>query len=138
MEVDVTTKSLYYPFRVMHKMGNITPLLFLVVALISLTGCSGKPSFNTPYQVVLLDNGQAYFGKVEKMGYAYVTLSDVFYIQTQATAEGKVASNVLIKRGNEWHGPDKMYLNTRHVVMIEPVGPLSKVAELIAEATKKK
>jgi hypothetical protein len=105
-----------------------------IVSLFTLTGCTGKPTFSTPYQVVLLDNGQAYFGKIEKISHSYVLLTDIFYIQTQATPDGKVAGNVLIKRGQEWHSPDRMWVNTRHVIMIEPVAPESKVAQLIKEA----
>jgi len=41
--------------------------------------------------------------------------------------------NVLVKRGNELHGPDRMVLNANDIVFIEPVGPNSRVAQLIAE-----
>jgi hypothetical protein len=105
-----------------------------IVSVFALAGCTGKPTFSTPYQVVLLDNGQAYFGKIENISHSYVLLTDVFYIQTQATPDGKVAGNVLVKRGQEWHSPDRMWVNVRHVIMIEPVAPESKVAQLIKEA----
>lgn len=41
---------------------------------------------------------------------------------------------MLVKRGSEWHGPDFMRTNARHVVLIEPVAPDSRVAQLIREA----
>jgi len=47
--------------------------------------------------------------------------------------ETKEVKNILIRRGNEWHAPDRMVLNARHIILIEPVGPNSKVAELIAQ-----
>jgi hypothetical protein len=102
--------------------------------MLFLQGCGKKPSFNTPYQVALLDNGQAYFGKIESLNTSFLLLTDIFYIQTQASPEGKPVGMVLVKRGKEWHGPDRMYVNVRHVVMIEPVAPDSKVAQLIKEA----
>lgn len=120
----------------MRRSSFVLVCLFCVTvfSMAFLQGCDKKPSFNTPYQVVLLDNGQAYFGKIERRDTdTYLVLTDIYYVQTQATAEGKVAGMVLVKRGKEWHGPDRMYVNTRHVVMIEPVAPDSKVAELIKE-----
>jgi hypothetical protein len=103
-----------------------------VFSMAFLQGCDKKPSFNTPYQVVLLDNGQAYFGKVEKLD-TYLTLTDIYYVQTQGTPEGKVAGMILVKRGKEWHAPDRMYVNASHIIMIEPVAPDSRVAQLIKE-----
>jgi hypothetical protein len=43
-------------------------------------------------------------------------------------------TNVLVKRGKELHGPDRMYLNSNQIVFVEPVGQDSKVAQLINEA----
>lgn len=124
----------------MVRRASWTVLLLCLICVsltLSLSGCDKKPSFSTPYQVVLLDNGQAYFGKIDNFGRDYLLLTDIFYIQTAATPEGKIAGNVLIKRGKEWHSPDKMYVNTKHVIMIEPVAVDSKVGELIREEKAK-
>ena len=43
---------------------------------------------------------------------------------------------VLLKRGNEWHSPDRMVLNAQQILMVEPVTSGSRVAHLIAELTK--
>jgi len=43
---------------------------------------------------------------------------------------------VLVKRGKELHGPDRMYLNPNSIVFVEPVGMDSRVAQLISEANK--
>ena len=43
---------------------------------------------------------------------------------------------MFIKRGNEWHSPDKMVLNARQILMVEPVTSGSRVANLIKELTK--
>ena len=84
---------------------------------------------------VTLDNGQLYYGKLTNAGSSFPELTDVYYIQSQANPETKAVSSVLVRRRNEWHGPDRMFLNGRHIVLIEPVGTNSKVAQLI-EADK--
>jgi hypothetical protein len=89
--------------------------------------------FETAYQAVLLDNGQVYYGKLERARSEYPVLTDVYYVQNQVNPQTKEVTNILVRRGNEWHAPDRMYLNARHIVLIEPVGANSKVAQLIAE-----
>ena len=93
---------------------------------------------DTEYQAVLLDSGQAYFGKVEQPGGDFILLKDVFYIQSRVDKDKKLVANVLIKRGaQEWHSPDSMLINSKHVIFIEPVSPSSKVAQLIKEEKAK-
>jgi len=110
----------------------------LVAAAIALYGVSlfNKTSIamTTPYQAVLLTNGQAYFGKLEGLGTAYPVLKEVFYVQSVQNPETKQVSNILVKRGKEWHSPDRMILNANMIVLVEPVNPNSRVAQLIAEA----
>jgi hypothetical protein len=89
------------------------------------------------YQAVLLDNNQVYFGKISGLGTDYPVLKDVFYIQTAVNPATKQTSNILLKRGKEWHAPDQMLLNAHHIIMIEPVTGGSMVAKLIEEANKK-
>ncbi len=67
------------------------------------------------------------------MGARFLEMSDVHYVQRGIEAKTKKQTNVLLKRGKEWHGPNRMIVNLDHVVFIEPVDPDSKVAELIAE-----
>jgi hypothetical protein len=117
-------------------------MVCVAAAMISvgLTGCEHGyrqkgPEITTPYAAVLLDNGQVYYGKLTNAGSKFPELTDVYYIQSSVNQETKAVSNVLVRRGNEWHGPDRMYLNQRHIILIEPVGANSKVAQLI-EADK--
>jgi hypothetical protein len=90
--------------------------------------------FSTPYQAVLLTNGSVYFGHLQGYGSHQPVLSEVYYIVTQTNPETKQSNNVLIKRGKELHEPDRMYLNPLQILFVEPVGPSSKVAQLIAQA----
>jgi hypothetical protein len=111
-----------------------------LMLLVGTTGCGHKqrrhgPEITTPYAAVLLDTGQLYYGKLTNAGSKFPELTDIYYIQSQVNQETKAMTNILIRRGNEWHGPDRMFLNERHVVLIEPVGTGSKVAQLI-EADK--
>jgi len=102
-------------------------------------GCekvSGSPTLSTPYQAVVLTNGQVYFGRLEKLGAQYPTLSDVYYIQSQQNPETKQISSTLVKRGRELHGPNQMIINSQHILFIEPVRPDSQLGKLIEEARK--
>jgi hypothetical protein len=118
--------------------------LMILTLLFVFNGCSKsdqKIKIDTDYKAVFLDNGQVFFGKLEEQGPSYVLLSDVFYVQSQVVQQEKdkkEVRNILIKRGNEWHGPDRMYINMSHVVVVEPVGANSKVAQLIKDAKAQK
>jgi hypothetical protein len=92
------------------------------------------PAFATPYQAVLLSNGAVYYGKLSGYGTRNPSLTDVFYIVSKTNPDTKQVTNVLVKRGKELHGPDRMYLNANQIVFVEPVGTDSKVAQLISEA----
>ena len=121
-------------------------VLFVTVAVSALLveGCGkikgvmyGGPKFTTQYQAVFLDNGQVFFGVFENPNAPYPSLTDVYYVRrvAQETEKGKQeVKNELVKRGSEWHGPDIMYLNAQHIVLVEPVSPSSRVAMLILEA----
>ena len=116
--------------------GVVAGIAVLIAALLFVrsTGPSTPVAFTTPYQAVLLTNGTAYFGKLEGYGTPRPVLKEVYYIVTQNNPETKQSNNVLVKRGKELHEPDRMYLNANQIVYVEPVGPNSKVAQLIAQA----
>lgn len=110
----------------------------VLAAAIFLIGIRDRPlKFDTPYQAVLLTNGSVYFGKLEGYGTKFPVLRDVYYVQSGTNPDTKQVTNVLIKRGKELHAPDHMYLNPSHIVLVEPVGPNSKVAQLISDSKAK-
>jgi hypothetical protein len=90
-------------------------------------------SFDQAYQAVLLSNNNVYFGKLDGYGTDNPVLNEVYYVETVVDPNTKQQSNILTKRGKEWHQPDKMYINPKQIVIVEPVGPNSRVAELIKE-----
>ena len=98
---------------------------------------NAAPALSTPYHAVLLMNGQAFFGRVQSLDSEYLMLQDVYYIQSRQNPETKQVANVLVKRGQEWHSPDRMILNRRQVMLLEPVTETSQVAKLIAEQAGK-
>jgi hypothetical protein len=118
---------------------SIAGAISILAALVAGAGCervTATPDLATPYQAVVLTNGQVYFGKLEKLGAPYPTLRDVFYIQSRQNPETKQVSNTLVKRGRELHGPDHMILNAQHILFIEPVRADSQLGKLIDEARK--
>jgi hypothetical protein len=123
----------------------ILPLCLLAGAALLGSGCqSVKPAPASAaidankYYAVLLTNGSVYFGKLEGMGSPSPVLMDVFYVQPGPVdpTTKQPAGMVLVHRGKELHGPDRMILNDRSIVFVEPVGPDSRVAQLIKEAKK--
>jgi hypothetical protein len=96
----------------------------------------GQESSETDFRAVLMSNGMVLFGKLHGLGTAYPVLTDVYYVRTVQNA-AKQATSVLVKRGDEWHAPDRTILNAKQIVLIEPVTKDSKVMQVIAELQKK-
>ena len=123
---------------------GVIHLILILTLMFFVHGCGKsdqKIKIDTEYKAVFLDNGQVFFGKIEEIGPSYLMLKDVFYVQSEVVQQDKdkkEVRNILVKRGSEWHGPDLMYITTRHVVVIEPVSPSSRVAQLIKEAKAQK
>lgn len=92
--------------------------------------------FETEYQAVFMTNGQVLFGKLEDTGRPYPLLRDVYYLQSQVNPQTNQVTSVLLKRGSELHGPEFMYVNSRQILAIEPVGRESRVAQLIEESRR--
>lgn len=121
--------------------GKALSLLSFILVASLITGC-GKDELNkgdlkTEYQGVLLTSGQGYFGRIENIGSQFIEMTDVYYIHSQQKADAKEPQYILIKRGKEFHAPDRMYINKGQVLVMEPVAPDSKVAQLIKETKAK-
>jgi len=122
-----------------RRFSGVAVVILVVCGLFLLAGCGSKSNIPVTgeYQAVFMDTGQIFFGKLENAGSDYPVLKNVFYIRQQTNPETKEVKSVLIRRGNEWHGPDRMIINARHIGVIEPVGADSQVAKLIKEAEAK-
>lgn len=106
-----------------------------VLAATLLSGCllqgTTAPKFSSEYQAVFMTNGQVLFGKLEQFGSDYPVLRNPFTIQNQANPETKQVGSALVRRSVELHGPDYTVLNARHILVVEPVGADSRVAQVI-------
>ena len=91
------------------------------------------PDTGTTWQSVTLINGQLFFGRMAPAAGDFLTLRDVFYVQTRQNPDTKAVANILVKRGAEPHQPDRMLINRSQVLTIEPVKTDSQIAKLIAE-----
>ena len=125
-----------------HPVRAALPAMLLVLCALVWSGCSKKytdqpaTATGSGYSAVLLANGSVYFGKLEGLGSPYPVLRDVYYVQSTSDPETKKVTSILVKRGKEWHAPDRMLINDKSIMFVEPVGADSKVAQLIAESKK--
>jgi len=126
-------------FGLIQIIWTLAGALVIVAAALHIAGQlqSSVVKFSTPYQAVLLSNGSVYFGRLQGYGGRQPVLTELYYVVTQTNPDTKQPTNVLVKRGKEPHEPDRMFLNPRLIVFVEPVGPNSKVAQLIAESKAK-
>ncbi len=130
----------------------ILPIIaLLIVIIIGLIGwmvfsksqASSGPAIDTgKYQAVFFTNGQVYFGKLSSVNSEYMSLTDIYYLQTQAS-ESTEAKNPqetatdqngvqLIKLGDEIHGPeDKMVISKEQMLFYENLKTDGKVAKSI-------
>lgn len=99
----------------------------------------GVPSYieTSKYQVVCLQSGECYFGKIASVTSDTVQIKNVFYVQkttgtTTDTTESTDNNLQLIKLGNEVHGPeDMMAINRSQVLYIENLKSDGKVTQTI-------
>jgi hypothetical protein len=96
------------------------------------------------YQAVFINvngttGGQVYFGHIKNITDQYVDLTNVFYIQNQASGSSSTSSNsyTLVKLGCELHGPtDQMIVNNSQVYFWENLKPSGQVSQKIADYYK--
>lgn len=124
----------------MKRFSILAGILLLVLAsgaagwMVRTHAAAAPVKLDTPYSAVLLSNGSVYYGRLEGLGTPYPVLHDVYYVQVGVKPGTKESANVLLKRGREWHAPNRMLLNASHILFVEPVTQGSRVAALIAQA----
>lgn len=84
---------------------------------------------------VQLLNGQVYYGELVGNDATQVTLRDVYYVQAAIDpTTNQPAGNRLVSRSKaDWHAPTLTTVPADKILMIERVGPESRVARLVAE-----
>lgn len=117
--------------------------LFIAVIAVVLIGFvitlqSGQVrSSSSRYNAVLLNNGQVYFGQIQREDENNLVLTNVFYIQyteqqVPTTTEGEAPQTVqtpqLVKKGSEFYGPENaIRLNRQQIVSVEQLRGDSQV-----------
>lgn len=98
---------------------------------------------SSKYQAVFFTNGQVYFGKLATVNGDYMKLTDIYYLQTQATDGASDQKNPqqtatnqnnvqLVKLGDEVHGPeDAMVISKQQMLFYENLKTDGKVAQSI-------
>jgi len=101
-------------------------------------------SSGSSFQAVFLDNGQTYFGKLDRDISSYdnfVRLRGVFYLDFRQNPQDLTvaASDLkLTKLGGEVHAPeDFMDINSEHILYIEDLRGDSKIVQAITEYSVK-
>lgn len=128
------------------------PVIGLVIVLLGAAGWMAWSNMqggalgidSGKYQAVFFENGQIYFGKLQSLDSGHMKLTDIFYLQSQATdkdaanpqassTDQSANSNMqLIKLGEEIHGPeDEMIINKDQVLYYENLKDGGKVAQSI-------
>jgi hypothetical protein len=100
------------------------------------------------YQAVFLNNGQAYFGKLQPAeDNEYLKLTDVWYLRTSETSDSGTANAqaptsdsvnaTIVKLGAEIHGPrDEMLISKNQVLFYENLKDDSKIVKAIKEDSR--
>ena len=122
------------------KYVKIIALVVIVIALFALAKsyryAGARPDKNL-YQVVLLTNDQAFYGKLHNIFSRNPYLTDIYYLNPQQPQLDKTGRQIggnkftVIKRGiDEIHKPtDRMYFENDSILYWENVGPDSLVAQ---------
>ncbi|MFZ5365022.1 MAG: hypothetical protein ACOZBH_02375 [Patescibacteria group bacterium] len=129
------------PKKSNSKVIMILILVVLIIAAGALYFFVYRKGINkSDYQAIFLSNGQVYFGKVTNKNAGYVVMKDIYYLQLKQPLQEQTEQQqnspdlILIKLGNELHGPmDRMEINRNHVLFIEDLKDDSKVVTAIME-----
>jgi hypothetical protein len=121
--------------------GAILILGVLLLAAIVGYLATSKPESQAKFvakdklQAVFLNNGQVYFGNIRAINPQYFVLGNIYYLQTQESADKNTAPNIsLVKLGCELHEPfDQMMINRDQVTFWENLQDGGQVAEKIKE-----
>lgn len=117
----------------------VTVLLFVaLVGLIYFSQPSSQAKFvkKNDLQAVFLNSGQVYFGNIRDVTNNYLTLTNIYYLQTSGS-NSKDSNVSLVKLGCELHEPyDQMVINTDQVTFWENLQDNGKVATAVKNFEK--
>ena len=104
------------------------------------TSTMRRDAFDKSFQVVVLDTGEVFVGKVIKERSSRLELVNIYYLPITAEDLFSQEFNAIhesisvIKIGNELHGPeDSMVISQEHIVYIQNLKENSKIVTAIEE-----
>lgn len=92
-----------------------------------------EPQNTTPFQAVQLIGGQVYYGKLSAANTPYPVLTDVYVVSRQENQQTHEVNASLVRVSKSPNAPDRIILNSRHIVLIEPVASDSQIGKAIAQ-----
>jgi hypothetical protein len=92
-----------------------------------------KPLLTTPYQAVVLQDGNVFYGRIDHLGTDYPVLRDAFTVQTDLDPNSRQSRYVVVKRKDGITGADHMIFAATAIAFVEPVSPESTIGQLIAQ-----
>ena len=134
------------------RVGIIAAVVCVVILLIGIIAALYANNNNTKdtenqfvygnkLQAVFLNTGQVYFGNIKTLNNNFLTLTNIFYLQTNssgsstsATSSTSSSNNVsLVKLGCELHQPyDQMVINRSSVTFWENLESSGQVAKAVS------
>lgn len=155
------TGNRYVDVQKSSKKRVIIPVVALIVVLLlAATGWAliskmkqstiGATAIDTSkFQVVMLSNGQSYFGKLERLNNEYLKLDNVYFLQNQQETndEGTTAPKAstensnykLIRLSDDIHTPeDTIVVSNAQVIYYENLKSDGKISQLISDDLKKR
>lgn len=125
----------------------VTVLAILLIAIIAVAATGKNDKTEASYvdtsklQAVFLNTGQVYFGNVKSLNGKYLTLTNIYYLQTTSNGSGQQQQNTgvtLVKLGCELHEPnDLMVINRDQVTFWENLQDGGQVAKAVADFKQK-
>ena len=92
-----------------------------------------RPLLTTPYQAVVLQNGDVYYGRIAHLGTDHPVLRDVFTVRQEPDSQAGHPRYVVVKRTDGVNGADHMILTVTAIAFVEPVRPDSTIGRLIEQ-----
>jgi hypothetical protein len=131
------------------RVGVVAAIAAVVILIIGVIGLvyaannsninnEGKYVYNNKLQAVFLNTGQVYFGNIKVLNDNFLTLSNIYYLQTSgsgsSSSSSSSSSNVtLVKLGCELHRPyDQMVINRTQVTFWENLQSDGQVAKAVS------
>lgn len=123
---------------------GVLVVLFIIWAVLGSFGFVPLGEFplvsGSKWQAVFLTNGQGYFGHLQNYNRGYVTIQDVYYLQTSQALqpEQQTASNLnLVKLGGELHGPeDVIFIPKEQIIFWENMKADSQIVKGIESSRR--